>query len=205
MPVCRFMFYKEKQSSPGLALLVTLATEDSPDDDILQLCSGGFPDAIPSYKTTPTSSSSSSECEDDSCVGGDPRCPLGVEQRGVPAMADSDVGPTSSIQARGEGGKESSNLSTVSGPCAFSQQRVCNGGLGGNVSSEEEDNAVLRWAHRHQHGMDNVKDGAGTRGDVVGNGSGMLEPMENEEEDMDMPLIMRSREVVNRPRGHTKA
>lgn len=181
-----------------------METGGSPSDDILHLCSGGFPNTIPPLQTlaTPTSSSCGSGSEGGSCVGDRGR-PYSAEQRESPVKPDELAGVTSSIPGRGGGAiARSSNLSNSSRPrSSLPQQLACSG----DASSEEEgdeDNAVLRWAHRHQHGVDKERDDAAAQGGVVSNGHGMLELSEDEDEDI--PLITRRKVVMIRPE-HTKA
>jgi len=147
-----------KHSSPGIGLLDTLdtmaTTSGSPDDDIANLCSGKFPDTFPGtisrMKPPPTfsqesdSTSSSNDNEDDS------QLPSSCTQDGFsrnPSCAGDYPEQNSSS-------KEHADSSGTGGVAKLDGSGLSGGGVTkkeqGGVEGGEIDNAVWRWAQRHQ-------------------------------------------------------
>ena len=210
----RLISHCEKHSSPGIALLEALGTTSTAEcaarEDIVNLCSGKFPDTIPSpthcraptpSESPPTPSSSSSDDEESSQIT--PSSPL--------TKADGTYCSEPAFLSNGEGLFDNSAILSEKRNLAsqvFGEDKAAGHGgvVLGRDDDSDQDNAVWRWAKRCQGVA--AKDGSsgsahevsGGAQEVTGNGgSGMFDHLDDEEDDDDasMPTIRRRKVIVH--------
>ena len=217
----RFISHREKHSSPGIALLEALGTtstaEGAAREDIVNLCSGKFPDTIPSpsHRRAPTpsespptpSSSSSSSSDGEESSQNTPSTLLTKAEgtdRSEPAFLSNGQGLFDNSASLSEKRNLASQVFGEDGEAAGHG----GGGVLGRNDDSDQDNAVWRWAKRHQGVA--AKDGSsgsahevsGGPQEVTGNGgSGMFDHLDEDDGDANMPTIRRRKVIVHQSKS----
>ena len=207
---------REKHSSPGLALLdalnATATTGGSPGDDIANLCSGKFPDTFSSQLTrreptsdTPTqdistqdstfSSSSSSSAKEDDLLVPPSQHPF---TKTIDSRLNSKSATPSSISEDSICLSQERLSAKMSGKESSGQRSSAGEGCG---SVGDEDNAVWRWAQRHQSKVMTPNATMSQQSAVVVEENAEIAGSIFDDDDEDMPMIRRRKLLVHQTKA----